>query len=253
MRITLHLDPSIIIASFAFLVFGCDTNPNKSQDPNTRNTFDAFYGTPVLDGSASDEAWDGATWYPIDQPWYPTMPDSNDYKGRYKVLWDENMLYVLAEITDDSLIDIHPDGLVDYFHDDCLEVFLDEDGSGGDHGFNHSAFAYHVALDGHVVDIAPDSTKRFYDDHCISKRTTKGNVSMWELGIKIFDGKIYQEGGENIPKMLAKDKRMGFAIAYCDNDRSPEREHFMGNVPIAGDDKNKAWCDASVFGILSLK
>ncbi len=246
----------LLYVSLAFCLLGqfaCDSNPKTNDGRTAVSEYTANYGTPVLDGSASDDAWDTATWQPINQSWWPTSPDSTDFKGRYKVLWDENMLYVLAEITDDTLMDIHPDGLVQYFDDDCLEVFLDEDASGGEHGFNYNAFAYHVALDGRVVDIAPDSSKRYYDDHCITKRTTKGNVSVWEMGVKIFDGNNFTDGGDNIPKMLQQGKRMGLAIAYCDNDHSPEREHFVGNVAITGDDKNRAWRDASLFGILILK
>ncbi len=240
-------------AGLVICLMSCDQSPKSDSNNVAQKEFTANYGTPVLDGSASDDAWDNAQWYKMDQSWWPTTPDSSDFKGRYKVLWDENMLYVLAEITDDSLIDIHPDGLVQYYDDDCLEVFLDEDGSGGEHAYNYNAFAYHVALDGHVVDIAPDSTKRYYDDHCVTKHTTKGNVSIWEMGIKVFDGNNYTDGGDNIPKMLKEGKSMGFALAYCDNDRSPEREHFMGSVAIPGEDKNRAWRDASLFGILILK
>ena len=250
---SLFLRLSLLPIIFAVLA-GCNnTSPSDNTSASKNNAFSAAYGTPVLDGSASDEVWESAEWYPINQVWLGNTPDSNDCKGQYKILWDENMLYILAEITDDTLIDIHADGLEKYFDDDCLEIFLDEDASGGDHAYNYNAFAYHIALDSKVVDIAPDSSKQYYDDHCISRRSTSGNISVWEVGIKVFDGKNYTDGGENIPKTLAQAKKMGFAIAYCDNDHSNEREHFMGNVAIEGADKNCAWRDANVFGGLLLK
>jgi hypothetical protein len=45
-----------------------------------------------------------------------------------------------------------------------------------------------------------------------------------------------------------KDKKIGFMLAYCDNDTSVERENFIGSIPIAGPEKNVGWINASVFG-----
>lgn len=232
----------------------CDTNPAKNTSQENENkTLDAVNGTPVLDGSASDEAWENATWYPMPYSWKENAPDSNDFKGRFKVLWDDNMLYVLAEITDDTLTDIHPDGLVQYDDDDCLVLYLDEDASGGDHAYNYNAFAYHIALDGKVADIAPDSSDQFFDEHCVSRRTTSGKISVWEVGVKVYDGKTYTDGGENIPKMLQQGKKLKFAAAYYDNDRSSEKEHVMGSFPAANEPKDKAWQNADNFGTMELK
>jgi len=38
-----------------------------------------------------------------------------------------------------------------------------------------------------------------------------------------------------------------FAIAYCDNDHSEERENFIGIVYVAGPDKNRGWIDSGIF------
>jgi Carbohydrate family 9 binding domain-like len=243
----------VFICSF-FIWAGCkNEKTNNITEGTGRTTFDAVYGSPTLDGSASDEAWENAAWYTFDQYWIGAKPDSTDFKGRYKVLWDENNLYILAEITDDTLMDTHADGLLNYWDDDCLEIFVDEDASGGNHQYNHSAFAYHISLDSRVVDIAADSSFRYYNDHCVSRMTTAGNVSVWEVAVKIYDGNKYEEGNENIPKTLSADKTMGFAIAYCDNDHSPERENFIGSVPVEGEDKNRGFIDAGIFGKLTLK
>ncbi len=218
-----------------------------------KQQFVANYGTPLLDGKADDPAWQSAEWLPLDQVWIgaPITPD--DFSGRYKILWDENNLYVLAEITDDTLIDIHTDGLLKYWDDDCLEIFVDEDASGGNHQYNYNAFAYHIALDGKVVDIRPDRAFAYFNEHCTTRRTTNGKTSIWEVAVNIFDGKKYKDDGENIPKMLKSGKKMGFALAYCDNDYSTERENFIGSTIVEGEDKNKGWIDAGIFGLLRLK
>jgi hypothetical protein len=76
---------------------------------------------------------------------------------------------------------------------------------------------------------------------------------VWEVAVKLFDGKLYTDDGENIPKILKAGKRIGFALAYCDNDRSAERENFLGNIAVEGEDKNRGWIDAGIFGILELQ
>lgn len=238
---------------FIFLQKTPVKNAGDAPPADGRTHFSAPYGTPVLDGTGNDAVWQQSEWLPLDQVWIGQPPTAADFSGRYKLAWDENNLYVLAEITDDTLIDIHPDGLDKYWDDDCLEIFIDEDASGGNHQYNYNAFAYHIALDGKVVDIAPDSAFTYFNDHCTTRRITSGKRSTWEVAVKVFDGNRYQTGGENIPKMLKAGKKMGFALAYCDNDHSPERENFIGSVPVAGEDKNRGWIDAGVFGLLELK
>lgn len=247
-----------LAAAFLVLLFLFLEKPSPSSGtPNAQNVdkqqFNASYGSPLLDGKADDEAWQSAEWLPLDQIWIGQAPDAADYSGRYKILWDENNLYVLAEITDDTLVDTHPDGLLKYWDDDCLEIFVDEDASGGNHQYNYNAFAYHIALDGKVVDIRPDSAFSYFNEHCTMRRTTTGKTSTWEVAVNVFDGNKYVDGGENIPKMLKSGKKMGFALAYCDNDHSAERENFIGSVRVDGEDKNRGWIDAGIFGLLTLQ
>jgi hypothetical protein len=247
-----------LIVAFLVLVFvfleksGTESPETPSQNPGNQ-TFVANYGTPLIDGKSEDPVWQAAEWLPLDQVWIGKAPSAADFSGRYKILWDENNLYLLAEITDDTLIDIHVDGLLKYWDDDCLEIFVDEDASGGNHQYNYNAFAYHIALDGRVVDVRPDSSFAYFNEHCTTRRITSGNTSVWEVAVKIFDGEKYEDAGENVPKMLKSDKKMGFALAYCDNDHSAERENFIGSVRVEGEDKNRGWIDAGIFGQLTLQ
>lgn len=198
-----------------------------------------------IDGQGIDTAWEFSQWRAIDQRWLGEAYDENDFSARYKMLWDKDYLYLLAEIKDDQLVDFHPDGLDKYWDDDCLEVFIDEDNSKGDHQYNHNAFAYHIALNGRVADIGTDSLPHYYD-HILNRRSRDGDLSTWELAISIYDD-TYKDGGNNLPKGLGSNKIMGFAIAYCDNDESEERENFIGSVPVQGEDKNRGWIDAGIF------
>ena len=207
---------------------------------------------PIIDGNALDACWGGPKWLALDQLWLGKAYTTEDFNGRYKLSWDKNALYLLVEITDDILYDQHKDPLKLWWDDDCLEVFLDEDNSGGNHQFTHNAFAYHIALDGNIVDLAPDQQPRLYNDHIISQRKTNGKKTTWEMSIKIYDDS-FVDGQENLPKELHKKKKIGFALAYCDNDASVERENFIGSVFVPGEDKNQGWINADVFGTLVLK
>ncbi|WP_230080232.1 DUF6265 family protein [Winogradskyella marina] len=207
---------------------------------------------PIIDGKANDAIWSDTVWLPLDQLWLGDPYTEDDFSGRYKLSWAEDGLYLLAEITDDVLVDNNPDPLEAWWDDDCLEIFIDEDNSGGEHQYNHNAFAYHIALDGNVVDMSTKKTGKLYNSHIESKRITTGNTSIWEVKISIFDDS-YKDDAKNTPLKLQVGKVMGFALAYCDNDTSKTRENFIGSVYVEGEDKNRGWIDANIFGTLKLR
>jgi Carbohydrate family 9 binding domain-like/Domain of unknown function (DUF6265) len=206
---------------------------------------------PVIDGIADDNVWANKIWLPIDQLWLGETYTNSDFKGRYKLSWSHDALYLLAEIQDDKLVDNHKDPLTAWWDDDCLEIFIDEDNSGGNHQYNHNAFAYHLALDGNVVDMSTEKKGKLYNSHVASKRITKGNTSIWEVKISLFNDS-YSDEGQNSPIKLQPGKVIGFALAYCDNDNSEHRENFIGSVYVPGEDKNRGWIDANIFGTLKL-
>jgi len=224
---------------------------NLGQTPKTTYVSQTKVA-PKIDGKATEACWAKAKWMPIDQLWVGKQPTKADFNGRYKLTWDKNYLYVLAEITDDTLIDIHTDPLDRYWDDDCLEVFIDPDHSGGDHLASFNAWAYHTALNNVSVDFGADGKPHDYSSHVISKHITKGNKTIWEAAYAIYPD-TYVDGAANKPEILKAGKEMGFAIAYCDNDYSPEREHFIGSEVVEGDDKNQGYKTASIFGKIILK
>lgn len=206
---------------------------------------------PTLDGLGTETHWNMANWLAIDQNWLGPAFDREDFRGRYKIAWDKENLYVLVEIQDDTLVDKHRDPLKLWWDDDCVEVFVDEDNSGGLHQFSHNAFAYHIGLDGNVVDLGPDRQPHLYNEHIAVARTQDGNLTTWELAIKVFPD-TYIDNGNTPASTLKKGKKIGFAMAYCDNDNSEERENFIGSVFVPGEDKNQGWINADIFGTLVL-
>ncbi|WP_324738123.1 CBM9 family sugar-binding protein [Pseudoalteromonas sp. CuT4-3] len=217
----------------------------------------AYTSTPITIDGVSESAWDKATWHDMPHLMDGTLPSSDaDFKGRYRLLWDKNYLYLQADITDDVLIDTHPDPTVKYWDDDALEIFIDSDASGGIHQFNHTALAYHIGLDNQAADYGPDKKAHLYTDHLTSnwKRNTQAPYNItWEVAIKLYPND-YQEGAVNTPITLNEKQVIGFMLAYCDNDGSEVREHFMGShevQPVNGD-RNRGFIDADVFGKITL-
>ena len=137
-------------------------------------------------------------------------------------------------------------------NEDCLEIFVDEDNSGGEHQYNNNAFAYHVDLEGNVVDVDETKNGILYNSHVISARKKTGNTMVWEAKILLYDDSFSNNINDK-PVRLNAEKRIGFALAYCDNDASEHRENFIGSIYVKGEDKNRGWIDASIFGTLILK
>jgi hypothetical protein len=208
-----------------------------------------------IDGKI-DKVWQGVSWQSMPYLMAGSMPDKADFSGRYRLLWDKNYLYLQAEITDDILFDRTPDPAVNYWDDDSLEVFIDSDASGGDHQYNHTAFAYHIALDNQAADIGDDKKPHLYNDHLISRwqrQAENPNTIIWEVAIKLYPN-AYSDKNPLPSTQLSPRDIVGFMLAYCDNDASETREHFMGSddIKAVNGDKNRGWIDASVFGKLTL-
>lgn len=207
---------------------------------------------PTVDGIADELAWANAEWRAIDQRWLGPEYSAQDFQGRYKVVWADNRIYLLAEIVDDVLIDTHRDPLVQYWDDDCLEIFIDEDFSGGDHQYNHNAFAYHLSLDNQAVDIGTDKQARNYSHHVSSRWQQQGNHIVWEVALDVYSDSYIDDADDNVPVRLAAGKLLGFMLAYCDNDGSELRENFIGSETVPSGPKDRGWIDAGLFGELLL-
>jgi hypothetical protein len=229
---------------------------------------------PMVDGDPGDAAWAQAEWVPMEHLMWGTLPPTDDFSGRYKLVWTQDHLYLLAEITDDILYDSHPDPLDSYWEDDALEIFIDADASGGNHLHSYNAFAYHISLDNQAADMGPFLTEedrqagkvnvRLFPGHIQSqwKRSQDdSNHLYWEVKITVM-GDDYRDNysaGEKTARAvsLQAGQKMGFMLAYCDSDGKTEgggREHFVGDVdvePVNGD-RNLGYIDASVFGSVTL-
>jgi hypothetical protein len=207
---------------------------------------------PLVDGIANDAAWELPPWRELNHRWLGPEYSADDFQGRFKLTWTEDKVYILVEIVDDVLYDAHRDPLVQYWDDDCLEIFLDEDFSGGNHQFNHNAFAYHVSLDNQAIDIGTDERPHNYSHHVESRWQQQGGKIIWELAIDIYEDNYMDDSSDNEPTTLAAGKVMGLMLAYCDNDGSDIRENFIGSESVPSGPKDRGWIDAGLFGVVTL-
>ncbi|MDH3817304.1 MAG: CBM9 family sugar-binding protein [Myxococcales bacterium] len=206
----------------------------------------------TVDGVADEAIWQRARWQELKHRWLGPKYSAEDFRGRFKVVWTAEKIYILGELVDDILFDSHRDPLVQYWDDDCLEIFLDEDHSGGNHQYNHNAFAYHMSLDNQAIDIGTDKLPHSYSDHVQSRWQQQGNKIVWELAIDVYTDKYVDGSDRNVPVKLSAGKVMGLMIAWCDNDGSELRENFIGSESAAGENKDRGWIDAGLFGSLVL-
>ena len=212
---------------------------------------------PIIDGNSIDDCWDNQTWYPIQYVWMGKPVTKDDFEGRFKISWDSSKLYLLVEIKDDSLVDTHKKWNDNWWNDDCVEIFIDENNGNEEHQFNYNAFAYHVSLNTQdVVDLGTDSLPHLYNNHIITAKITNGKTTVWEFAIDIYDDTFVYENEKNNIVKLTEGKKMGFCLNYCDNDTSTNRENFISSIPVIGEtdeERDQGWKQAGVFNDLILK
>ncbi|MBN1647945.1 MAG: hypothetical protein JW874_07925, partial [Spirochaetales bacterium] len=213
-----------------------------------------------------DGCWAKAEWHAIDQVWIPWGGSvaGDDYNGHYKVTWssETDRFYFLVEITDDVLVDGYRYPQDAYHNWDIVEIFFDEDASGGDHTLNENAFAYHITAGNsdsefEAMDLGPDWKKMNYSDHLeVVIEKQDGNTWIWEIAMKVYDDSYNTRRKDNKTAELEAGMRCGLSIAYCDNDDPDEepksRDNFFGSVPVPEANFNDHWQNADWFGQIVL-
>ena len=273
----------IQIGGFIILSLVCRMQGQPFQTDTLR--IKSVGSPPVINGDPSDIVWDSAEWEPLNQVWIPWggSIDSSDFYGRYKVIWSsqDNLLYVLAEITDDFFVDgyvYHSDPQNNNYPDfDVLEVFIDENASKGKHvfdgtgqtgndwGYNgENALSYHIMADQpedggsvneiDVCDIAgtswSDEWIPNYKSHLPEFALSRDeNHYYWEYSCKVYNEDYDPSNPSEDTRVNLNDgKIMGLSLAYCDNDESgTERDNFIGSVWVPEARYNDHWMDAQDF------
>ena len=242
-----------LLTTFALLILTLGSTFSQTKNDTI---FNYKSKTPItVDGQAGEDCWANAEWHNIDQVWIPynaSMKDG-DFEGRFKVSWDEEFLYVLVEVVDDLLSDDHSNPLQNWWDDDCLEIFIDEDRSMGNHEKNCNAFAYHMSLIYDAIDLDSYGKGINYKNNVEAEMDTIGtNTYLWEFAIKNYDASFNINNAEASRVYLSHNKLMGFAIAYCDNDETTSRENFIGSMEMPASNNNDMYKNADYFGPMIL-
>jgi hypothetical protein len=208
----------------------------------------------VIDASPTEPCWDKATWHSIHQVWLGQPMQEGDFIGKFKACWDKDYLYLLVDVIDDKLSDKYPNPLDNYWNDDCVEIFVDENRSGGNHQYNNNAFAYHCNITHDVIDGAGanGAVINCRDNIIMKMDTISENRYLWEFAVKIFDDKFSYDNPAPSRIKLTPNKLMGFSIAYCDNDGGRERDNFIGSVEMPDGHKNDSYINCDYFGTMLL-
>ena len=213
--------------------------------------------TPVVvDGKDTEACWAKAEWKPIDQVWIPygTKIAPTDFSGKYKVAWDANYLYLLVQVVDDVLRDVHPVPTDQWYNDDGVEIFIDENHSKGDHERNNNAFAYHVSLYYDAIDLDANGNGVNYKNNIkVKMDTIAPHTYLWEFAVKIYDASFTLANPEASRIMLTPKKLMGFTVAYNDNDYGTTRKSFIGSMYMTAATANDNYKTANYFGSLLLR
>jgi len=230
---------------------------------------------PVIDGIADDACWEAAKWQPIDQTWIPwNVPlEPNDFTGRYKTVWSatQNLMYFAVEITDDVISDAYVQGqTADVYNFDMIEVFIDQDKSGGEHRYDTGTSNAENAFGYHIFSKFPNSGETnssysvtdmgyHYEDHFPEFALHRvDQVSTYEFSLIVYNDTYSPTNKAGARVTLTAGMEMGLTLAANDDDE-PEidpwmtvRDNMIGSVAVAHQDSNNHWIDADLFGTVKL-
>ncbi len=220
---------------------------------------------PTIDGVMDDDCWKDAQWQEIDQVWinYGETLEATDFSGRFKVTWssETDELYFVFEIVDDVLVKGYTFPDKRWACWDVVELFIDEDNSGGDHTHTNNAFAYHITAgndnkDFEIIDLQEGWDPVDFSNHAQVAISSDNNTYIWEIALTVYNDQYDMNKPDNPTVELEVGKTMGLSAAYCDNDGLTEepktRDNFIGSVEVTEEANNDHWQNASEFGTLKL-
>ena len=260
---------------------GCGISQNSNNDGD--DFFAYFVDTPpVIDGNGNDAAWAQAEWQEIKYEWMNSTPPNitpvkspQDFSGKFKVVWTADRLYILAEITDDIISTTRlSTPYTNPENDDCLELFIDENASGGTRSSDggNNFFIYHISFGGvNAADyiggsdnITNDPTTHIQNgmimrnSHLNYKigKNEAAHIYTWEIEMKVHNSAYpLRSSPDTTPVTLTEGKLMGFAVAYCDADAKNTREHFIGSMFVTGNtdnERNSSYLNSTQYAKLHL-
>ena len=134
----------------------------------------AKFSSVVIDGEI-DEVWERVDFVPATA----SGSGSTDTTAKFKVLWDDKALYVLADVTD-SALDV-TSGTV--YNRDCVEIFLDEGNNALENIFDLDDTHYRISCE-NSLSADRGSLDRLYTE-VDKKKDAEGKVTGYILEARI--------------------------------------------------------------------
>ncbi len=178
-------------------------------------------GTPAIDGQFDDAVWATAQEIPL------TINVGSKVSATAKVLWDEENLYVLADIEDSVLNKASSDD----YQQDSLEIFIDEN--------NHKSTTYED--DDKQYRVNYENKHSFNGKKCLEENFNS-EVVLTENGYKLEAAFKWTDITPQI------GDKVGFELQVNDADDSGKR---IGTLSWA-DKTGNGWSSPSVFGTVLL-
>ncbi len=134
----------------------------------------ANFGSPEIDGKI-DDVWNKAEFVSATA----SGSSSISTTAKFKTLWDDNALYVLADVTD-SALDV-TSGTV--YNRDCVEIFLDEGNNAIENIFDLDDTHYRISCE-NSLSADRGSLDRLYTE-VVKKKDSSGRVTGYILEARI--------------------------------------------------------------------
>ncbi|MCT2536077.1 hypothetical protein NC661_19775 [Aquibacillus koreensis] len=190
--------------------------PTKIADIS--NGMTAEFGSPAIDGDI-DEVWNEIL---------PVAPligaDGTSTNGIFKTLWDDNALYVLAEINDEVL---NSENTAPYMQD-SIEIFLDE--------LNDKAVSYQ------------SDDLHFRVNHENVRSADNGDINRFYSKTKLTDTGYIVEARIALNEAPTNDSVMGLELQINEADDSSSRVATLNVFDTTG----QAYANPSLFGEVKL-
>ncbi|HEY5562097.1 MAG TPA: sugar-binding protein [Clostridiaceae bacterium] len=187
----------------------------------------AIKSTPIINGN-EDESWCLTPIYKTEIVLRGEKPTT----ANFKVLWDENKLYVLAEVNDSTPIIPDLENRYKESENDSIEIFIDL--------FNIKTDVYGQGCTQYRVNLNNQQSGSRATDLSLMEST----VRLTEYGYVVvvaltFEANFYPRAGKSI----------GFDLCVNDNMGNGRRE----GISTWSDDIGEAWRYPYVFGTIILK
>lgn len=203
----------------------------------------AKYGTPVIDGTA-EELWNETVPMSVDRVAGAAGMLPTNTRGKVRAMWDENYLYIYAEITDSVVSYSYPvENRGDQYHRDGLAVFVDvprirDEGSAA--AYTPAQYAINITAAGDIVITNPSTNLDISDEF-----DCEATVNITDTGYTI-EAKC--SWNDLVKDMVTENKIIGFDLGINDDMGSGDRDSCVAWSDYGG----TGYRDYTVLGNLTL-